>query len=621
MADVVWLTRRLKAMSIPEVIWRISQKLVQKGEQYQFKKHKSSVTAFLFNKRLNSLQLNAGQMHLNLTNQYFQLNTSIPLLGGYNYEEYKNKWNSGFQTNNCWPEEFSYSLEYRQRDDIGDARTNWELNRHFQFAILAKNYYASCDARYLTEFDNLFNDWNNNNPFLWGISWTSVMEIAIRCSNWCYAYCFLFHANAPQNILDKLKTGIINMADYIVRHHSRYSSANNHLIVEAYALGQVGILCSYEPWITLSIKILTRELTLQNYSDGVNKELSLHYQAFYMEAMGLMMRLMIKNNIEFPTIWKTLLNKMCEYLSTCMGKYGENVAFGDDDEGKILDLQGGMKYYLYVLGLFSCLLDKKYTSDVKCCENLVWLFNNKELNYAQNKEMFMPLQNTCYKQGGNTILRSNDRRILIGIDHAALGFGSIAAHGHADALSFQIYVKGAPIFVDPGTYLYHCDIKSRNEYRKTENHNTACICGKDQSEMLGAFLWGHKAECELLEFKETKEAVILKAKHNGYSPDSHTRKFIYNKKGKLKIIDTFSNYSNKTINFLFSPSINTCIYEKDVCFKNESLTGRMAFESASEIIIEHQRKKYSDQYGTQTIVSALCIKTHGLCVKTIITII
>lgn len=620
MSDVVWLTQRLKAMSIPEIIWRISQKAEQKKEQYQFKKNKTAVTAFIFSKNLEKLQLDADRMQLNLKNKTFQLCASISLLGGYSYENYKNKWNAGFQTNNFWPEEFSYSLKYKQRDDIGDARTNWELNRHFQFAVLAKNYYASQDIKYLEEFNKLFDDWNNRNPFLWGISWTSVMEVAIRCSNWCYAYCFLTYTDAPQNMLDKLKIGIVNMADYITRHYSRFSSANNHLIVEAYAVGQVGILCNYSPWITLASKILTRELSLQNYSDGVNKELSLHYQAFYMEAMGLLMRLMIKNKVEFPPIWETVLNKMCEYMSTCMGEQGEVVAFGDDDEGKILDLQGEVNYYPYILGLFSYLLDKKFTSNFKCCENLAWLFNDQELSNAQDKEMFIPLLNTCYKEGGNTILRSIDRRVLIGIDHAALGFGNIAAHGHADALSFQIFVDGMPIFVDPGTYLYHCDIKSRNEYRKTENHNTVCIGGNDQSEMLGAFLWGRKAKCDLLEFKETENDVILRARHNGYFPENHTRKFIYDKQRRLEIIDSFSNQSAKTINFLFSSAVKIFVNEQNISFTTKSSKGQIQFESADDIVIEQQKKKYSAQYATQTVIPALCIKTHGLYVKTIITV-
>jgi hypothetical protein len=40
-------------------------------------------------------------------------------------------------------------------------------------------------------------------------------------------------------------------------------------------------------------------------------------------------------------------------------------------------------------------------------------------------------------------------------DAAPLGFLSIAAHGHADALSFILHVDGSPILVDPGMFTYH----------------------------------------------------------------------------------------------------------------------------------------------------------------------
>ena len=104
--------------------------------------------------------------------------------------------------------------------------------------------------------------------------------------------------------------------------------------------------------------------------------------------------------------------------------------------------------------------------------------------------------------------------MLIGIDHAALGFGSIAAHGHADALSFQLLVDGSPVVTDPGTYIYHCDLEHRNSFRKTINHSTVCVGGKDQSEMLGAFLWGRRAECTLENYESNDAIDVLTARHD-----------------------------------------------------------------------------------------------------------
>lgn len=616
MADIVWLSNRLKAMSVPEITWRVQQKILQKNEQKIYGKKQIPVTERIFCTKLAGLNLDAAKLGLNLENCQFTQNDSISLFNIFDYKHYKKDWHAGFQTENHWPLEFSYLLEYKQRDDIGDARTNWELNRHFQFAILAKDYLATGDINFLNEFIELFTDWNEKNPFLWGISWTSVIEVAIRVSNWCYAYAFLAQAkDVPSQLLEQMRIGIINMTNYITRHYSRYSSANNHLIVEAYAIGQSGVLLGYQPWIDLAISILTRELPMQNYSDGVNKELSLHYQAFYMEAMGLMMRLMYKNGIPIPRSWPIMLQKMCKYVADCMGNHGEIIEFGDNDEGKILDLSGQkINYYYYVLGLLSCLLPQRYVnlSYSSICENLCWLFTEEELDTAQNKPLYKAEKSVCYREGGNSILRSKDGQVMIGIDHAALGFGSIAAHGHADALSFQMYIDGEPVFIDPGTYIYHCNLKNRNAFRKTENHNTVCIDGKDQSEMLGAFLWGKKAECKLLKAEIGADMDVIEAEHDGYAPVIHRRKFEFDKiLYSLKITDLVSeNIEKAEFNLLAAPSVHMKIdVPNKIIFFGRKIHGIIIFDK--NVKIEQRMSFCSNLYGQKMQTEKLQVTFEG----------
>lgn len=614
MANVSWLIRRLKAMSIPEVLWRLSQKKIQKQEEKRFSGSRIDVTSEVFNKKLGSLTAHPERLCINYENRTFALNTAIHLLSGADYEEYKDKWNAGFQTENTWPDTFSYKLEYKQRDDIGDARTNWELNRHFQFALLAKDYAASGDQRYLDEFENLFKDWNKNNPFLHGISWTSVMEVAIRCSNWCYAYGFLAHAKASEELLERFRIGIINMTDYIANHYSRFSSANNHLIVEAFAIGQSGILFDHKEWVDLALNLLTRELPIQNYSDGVNKELSLHYQSFYMEAMGLMMRLLVKNGIAVPVSWKPMLQKMCCYVADCIGRYGEVAVFGDDDEGKILDLEGGeIDHYKYVLQLLGILLGEKYI-DGEITETVRWLFTKDEIEEYEKQPKYAPDQYRVYKEGGNSILRSKDNEVLVGVDHAALGFGSIAAHGHADALSFQLFYRGKPVFVDPGTYIYHCDLVDRNEFRKTQNHNTVCVDGKDQSEMLGAFLWGRKANAELVSCEQESGHVTLVMDHDGYSPIKHSRALSFDGERRLKIDDQVSPDTKATANYILAPDIKVeestdgvLLYREDTC---------IAMMNCGQYQITPHM--YSDRYGIYCKTSGIEIAFDKECVVEIV---
>lgn len=617
MADVRWYLNRLRAMSMEEVLWRFSQKRLEKTEKKTFGRQHIPVTRSVFytgkeklvfhGKRLPIDRKEAGPACLPE-----KLSSGIPLPGGYDYEEYKKDWHVGFQTDHKWPLTFSYELQYKQRDDIGDARTNWELNRHFQFALLACNYYRTGEEKFLTELSELFENWDEENPFLHGISWTSVMETAIRDINWIYTLGFLELARkeAGQRAQEKIKilrrqlrNGIINITTYISAHYSRYSSANNHVIVEAAAMGIAGIVMDCGEWYDLAVSVLQYEIGRQNYKDGVNKEASLHYQSFFMEAVGLLMLAMTAGGRNIPQNWRNTMCRMSRYLSDCRGRHGETVVFGDDDEGKILDLQGNggtdregsreRDHYFYVLQLMSVVLPERYVQQVTDI-TLMNIVPENLRDKVEKKPYYRNEKSVCYEEGGVSLLKSGDGRALIGIDHGALGFGTIAAHGHADALSFQMYLDGRAVLADAGTYLYHTDLESRNAFRSTRLHNTVTVDGKDQSEMLGAFLWGKRAETKLLkhnlpagncwEDRETgsgdpgeygneesgadngsgKEATesgdaaaiqYVEAEHDGYAPVIHRRRFEFDGRSRLTIYDRLLHVEKETayeVSFLFS---------------------------------------------------------------------
>ena len=600
-------------MSMLEVIWRLGQRRLQARERRDFEDAQADVCERVFRRELVDLRFDAAALHLNLSNASFGLNETIDLLG-FDYKKFEGKWHAGFQTSAEWPRTFSYDLDYKGRDDIGDARTNWELNRHFQFAILAKNYYASQEAHFLEKLEQQLDSWRAQNPFLVGIAWTSVMEVAIRAINWTFALAFLEATRAPKQLRSRIATGIVNMISYVAEHRSRFSSANNHLLVEAAAMVIVGIAFHHNPWIEAGTEILDEELPRQNYKDGVNKELSLHYQVFGMEAYALVVRLLRANGKEIPPAWASMLRKQSRFVAACRGNFGEVVVFGDDDEGKILDLAGrGTDRYAYILQFASCLLDEKYLEMLDIDETLRWLFSSDEIAAAGRKPLYDSTKSACYQEGGNTILKSRDGCVLIGIDHAALGFGSIAAHGHADALSFQVFFDGRPLFVDPGTYVYHCNRKMRDELRRTRSHNTVCIDGKDQSEMLGAFLWGKRAECRFLSFETQDDGCIkLIAEHDGYSPIIHKRTFEFDGKRKLRIHDELTGCAEGTkaeVVFVLAPGLKASIEDDRVRVCGWNLSISMQFQSVTPIKIRTKEADYSRGYGllepTQAIVVSL----------------
>ena len=113
------------------------------------------------------------------------------------------------------------------------------------------------------------------------------------------------------------------------------------------------------------------------------------------------------------------------------------------------------------------------------------------------------------------------------VDCGPLGYGALAGHGHADALSITLRAAGRDILVDPGTYDYFSFPEWREYFRSTRAHNTVLVDGQDQSEMLGSFLWGRRAHARCLEWLPSDTGGKITGEHDGYrvlpDPVTHRR--------------------------------------------------------------------------------------------------
>jgi len=506
---IQWYVNRLRAMSPGEPAWRVAQQMLQRKERKRFTQRRDVTSGRFYDSHDTGIfQSVLTGVHACERTPGYTEGLTPRLLAGYRYADFKRRWHAGFQSGNDWPMEFSHDMTFKQRGNIGDVRLNWELNRHYQFPMLARDYLVTGRKKYLDELTGLFSDWNDKNPFLWGISWTSAMEIAIRSVSWLLTLSFLEALKDADNtevtaLKRRLRTGITNMTEYIIRHASRFSSANNHLIVEMTAVGLAGHAFGNRAWQDLAFRTLDEELSRQNSPEGVNLEMSLHYHAFVMEAYMLMIKAMRHSGTSVPERWETTLSAMARFLSCSITGNGQAIEFGDSDEGKIADLSGeGLNYYRYVLQFVSLLTGKRHDAFTHVEGAIECFFTPEEIDAIRQSEPFTPPQAATFGKEGYTFLRNTDGTTVIGIDHAPLGFGSIAAHGHADAMSIQLHHNGRPILADSGTYLYHCPPETRNRMRSELSHNTVCHSGHPQSEMLGAFLWGKKGTAHL----ETEES-------------------------------------------------------------------------------------------------------------------
>ena len=119
-------------------------------------------------------------------------------------------------------------------------------------------------------------------------------------------------------------------------------------------------------------------------------------------------------------------------------------------------------------------------------------------------------------------------------DAGPLGYRSIAAHGHADALSFTLSVGGEEFLIDPGTYAYHTQERWRRYFRGTAAHNTVRIDGLDQSVPGGNFMWLRHARSACSLWLSSTEQDSFEGWHDGYmrleDPVKHRRLIELDKK-------------------------------------------------------------------------------------------
>lgn len=585
-------------MSAGEVAYRLAQKRLQRRERTEFRDPIPVYAVRAYGEPPAPTLSNLG---LNLENGDYTASRTIELLGGYGYDEYRARWHAAFQSEVDWPMRFAHDYSFSAEDVPGDIRTNWELNRHHQFAVLAKSYFATGDACYLDELSGLFGDWSERNPFLWGPEWASPMEESIRLVNWLVAAAFLDAAEGAGRpaweIRDRLANGAWVMAAHVRQHYSRHSSANNHTVVEAVGVGIAAAAFGEKGWLCEAVSLLEAEVARQTWPDGVNKEQALHYQLFVMEALCLLSHALRASGREPSPALASQIRTMAGYARACCVGGGRYIEFGDNDEGRILNLSPSKAGYAgYVLSLASleCGKGVRWERDVSADETVRWLYTDSELRAAGATPLKPLAAVETFPEGGVTVLRADEGRIALAIDHGPLGLGPLAAHGHADALSVQLYVDGEPVLIDPGTYIYNGDPTMRDLFRSTAMHNTVCVGGKDQSEMLGPFLWGKRPECEM------ERTLIGGLAARCTWPDGtnvHAREVAVSSSGiEIKdAVDCPSETSDVYASFMFAPGTELAIDDAGLLAKVSGLKLTLAFEGAKEIYIDEV--SCSSRYG------------------------
>jgi len=554
------------------------------------------------------------------------------------------QWNRDPRTGIVAPLVFGKSLNYRDAKLVGDIKYLWEPNRHLQLVRIAQAYALSRDRRYLVGLAKQLNSWFEQCPYLMGPNWTSSLELAIRLINWSIVWqligarqSLLFQDAEGQQLLARWLQSVYQHCHFIRGHMSRYSSANNHLIGEAAGLFIATLTwpywCDSQSWKRYAFGILEVEAIKQNATDGVNLEQAISYQQFVLDFLILAGLAGKADNANFSSDYWQRIECMLEFIASMMDVNGHLPMLGDADDGYVVALapQADFCPYRSLLTTGASLFNRPdfFQKSKKVDDKTCWLMGNVAAKFSENmmkKAIFATRRH--FNEGGYYLLgtdfdSANEIRCVV--DCGPLGYLSIAAHGHADALSLSLFAFGKEFLIDPGTYAYHTKKAWRDYFRGTSAHNTIRVDGKDQSEPGGNFMWLHKAHAHCGEWMDDESGQMITARHDGYhqlsDPVTHERQVTFHQQlRRLVIVDRLLCRGSHSIErfWHFSEACEVSINNTDVFVSNQgkSIIMRLSANHVNDVkvykgsespISGWVSRRFDDKTPTTTVVESITI--------------
>jgi len=428
-------------------------------------------------------------------------------------------WYRDYLHDAAFPRVPAAQIDYRSAAGAADIMPVWWLNRHQHMMPAAIAYCVTGNESYAQEVFQQLEGWLTACEYPLGPAWLTGIEAGVRLLTWTWLYRFLFSRGRPAACHDTLLLAWLRAVRqhvrYITTHWAKYSSANNHIIAEA-----AGVLAAAATWPALfprgsharkATRILAREAHLQVSSDGVNREQSLSYHGFVLELLTSAAAV----HEPARTALRDVLARMAAFLDALCCDTDEPPEIGDSDHAVATGiLPRDAAYYRRVIAAARGVCAEPDAQAFDAITSPVFWY----AGVCSAPESAPPPR--AFADGGYVIwngIAEDDLPVKFCVDAGPLGLGTLAAHGHADALALTLHVNGEPVVIDPGTYAYHGEPAWRAYFRGTRAHSTLRVGGADQARMDGPFLWGRHYHTQLLHAVASEDQFDVAAAHDGYA--------------------------------------------------------------------------------------------------------
>lgn len=478
--QVSWYMHRLKAMSLPELWHRVTERW----------KHRSDGT---FADRVRGIPLGAPaagvpalpdlglapeSLKARLAEDASELRAGHWHLFGWRKAQLSlpPRWHRDpLGTHELPKDRLAHRMNHRALPDGADVRTLWEISRWSEMTRLAMHGWIQGDQRAIATAQDWLENWVVENPVGYGIHWTSPLEAGLRLINFTWLDA-LVRATGDEAACERQA----RLAEQIVAPHAvwvwRYksfgSSANNHLLGEL-----VGLLHAVKRWPALEVVIcpasslwkeVERCILEQFAPDGGNWEQALHYHLFAWEMAWHAARLM---NIQHGGAIDRL-QRAATFFARVVHPV-EPWNYGDSDDAEVVPLC-----------LNRAMAEGEWQAWMQGApqgETLRYWLGNPPSTSGTTLGWWEALDS------GMAVLDAKGWKVRV--DASPLGFGAMAAHGHGDALHVSLWDGDLAVLIDPGTGGYYGMKKERAVLAAWEAHNgPQPVQGFQTPRRMGAFL-------------------------------------------------------------------------------------------------------------------------------------
>jgi hypothetical protein len=576
LAHLKWLGARLSVMSWGERVHRVREQINRFNFNPSMEIENLDISQLSIDRFLNKVDLNYCQA------QWKETKKGIRIYG-FNWPLKENgspDWNkflSGLDTT----EIPSFKLTFRNSDYIeSDIRLVWEVNRLVWLIPIASYAFLSKDDEAVDFVLKTISDYLDSDRVGYGARWGSSIEAAYQSLSLLILGSIFKDKIEELNLMTSIKYAVTARSKFIRRFPSLFSSANNHRLAELVALI---ITYANTKANRQNLQELSQELEVRIYeqfdNEGMNCELAFDY---HLSSLDLLLATM--EFVDLEIIGKNSIERINKVSETTQQIYrlgGLWPIIGDSDMASFL------------------------SSVVEYEKKAEWLFEFSGLPLLSSDHKSLTLKNSGY----SLVLNKVDYiETLLILDHGPLGFGEIAAHGHADTLGLWLWVDKMPWLIESGTYSYHSSDKFRDFLRSSKMHNAISINNMSTSLPSGPFLWfaKNRAAGKLDSFQADRQEFQIKMSAKIPNPARRNSPYLHKrsvdlKGNRLAVTDEVEGFSNFSLSahFILNPNFwqARTLNPGQVIYRDQ-LGNQIAFEFDPKITTPYSdRVKVSGSYG------------------------